>query len=422
MRPARPNRRFELALAIDRLVGPVLCALLVAIKGLRRVRPSIPPEEVSRVLLVKLWGMGSIVLSSALFPELKRRYPEARIDFLSLGENQALLDLYPEVDRQITLDLSRGILPFLFGTLGIIWRIRRERYDLLLDLEFFTRFSAILSFLAGARHSHGFSSKGSSRGLLHDTEVPFNTYRHVVVNFLTLLRGDPIDVPIRADAEEPGLLPRLGAPADADHSCQEKLAAQAAWRDDRPLVVVNPNAGDMALERRWPQDRIVEFLDGLAVRDYVNVVLTGSLSEREYVESLVRRLARPQSVMNLAGHLSIPELVSLLGAADVVVTNDSGPLHLAAAAGASSVALFGPETPALYAPLRIDDDQRHRVHYLQLPCSPCMFVHNNKVVACWFAQARCMAGIRAGDVVASVESILAASRSEAAPGLRAVDS
>jgi ADP-heptose:LPS heptosyltransferase len=81
-------------------------------------------------------------------------------------------------------------------------------------------------------------------------------------------------------------------------------------------------------------------------------------------------------------------------------------MHIAAATGAPTVALFGPETPTLYAPLRADGTQRHIVHYRRLACSPCMFVHDNKVLSCWFAQAKCMTGITPAEVLASVEELL----------------
>ena len=81
-------------------------------------------------------------------------------------------------------------------------------------------------------------------------------------------------------------------------------------------------------------------------------------------------------------------------------------MHIAAAAGARTVALFGPETPTLYAPLRADRGQQHIVHYKKLACSPCMFVHDNKVLSCWFAQAKCMSGITPAEVLASVEALL----------------
>jgi len=357
---------------------------------------------------VKLWGMGSIVLASPVLRELRARYPEARIDFLTLRENEAVLRFYAEVDRVHALDLGRGIPRFLASTLALLRALRRERFDLLLDLEFFTRFSASVSFLAGARRSHGFSAKGSWRGRLHDVEAPFNAYHHVALNFLSLLRSQPTEpLPVSEEDFRAGeSLPVLRAPEGAWASCLATLRADPAWRDERPLVVVNPNAGDMALERRWPAERVTDMIAELAEGESLNVVLVGAPAERDYVQSLANDGRLAGRVVCAAGRTSLEELVALLAHADVVVTNDSGPLHLACAAGASTVALFGPETPVLYGPLRARRGQRHAVHYRGLACSPCMFVHDNKVLSCWFAQARCMTDIAPRDVVASARELL----------------
>ena len=169
---------------------------------------------------------------------------------------------------------------------------------------------------------------------------------------------------------------------------------------------MNPNAGDMALERRWPTDHVRRVVEDLAARREVNIVLVGSSAERGHVESLVSESGLGSRVINLAGEIDIAELVALFAHAAIVLTNDSGPMHIAAATGASTVALFGPETPALYAPLRADRAQRHIIHYKRLACSPCMFVHDNKVLSCWFAQAKCMTGITPAEVLASVEALL----------------
>jgi lipopolysaccharide heptosyltransferase II len=424
MRVVRSNRLYAVALWVDRYVGSTLCALLLGAKKLfRGRREPLPAEDVRKVLLLKMWGMGSIVLVSPLFEAVRARHPGARVDFLSLAENRAIVEMYPGVDRAIAIDLRRGILGFLVATVRTIWAIRRERYDLLLDLEFFTRFSAIFSFLANPRRSHGFSAKGKWRGRLHDVEVPFNAYNHVALNFLDLLRGDPMDPVDAAAVSGPDSLPRLDAPGGAWESCRDLLARQCEWRAGQPIVVVNPNAGDMALERRWPREQVAELLRSLALREDLNVVVTGSPGEREYVESVVRAVGGGGRVVNLAGRIDVAQLVALLAHAAVVVTNDSGPLHIAAAAGASTVALFGPETPVLYGPLRSRDDQAHVVHYRKLACSPCMFVHDNKVLSCWFAQARCMTGIRASDVLASVDAVLAGSVGDSArpPQLRVID-
>jgi lipopolysaccharide heptosyltransferase II len=404
---SRPgSSRFKKALWIDKWLGPVLCTALLALKRRRRGTEA-APETLRKVLVLKLWGMGSIVLATPLLRELRARHPDAKIVFVTLAENASIVRRLPEIDASITNDLGRGIPHFLRETLAAIWRIRRERYDLLLDLEFFTRFSAIFSFLAHPRCSYGFSSKGSMRGQLHDAEVPFNTYHHVVLNFLSLLNGKPVEPLPEFDIDGPRVLPSLSADAATAAALDRRLAAMPGWREGRPLVAVNPNTGEMALERRWPEERVCDFLKGLCAAEDANVVLTGSPGEREFVASLVDATGLGVRLINLAGEIGIDELLALFNRCDVLVTNDSGPLHIAAAAGAPIVALFGPETPTLYGPLRSRPEQHHTLHYRRMACSPCMFVHDNKVLSCWFAQALCMRGIAAEDVLASVKQHLA---------------
>ncbi len=196
------------------------------------------------------------------------------------------------------------------------------------------------------------------------------------------------------------------------------LALDPAWSETEATVIVNPNAGDMALERRWPQEQVAELLKHLCAQRKVNVVVTGSKAECEYVESVVNASGAAQRIVNLAGRISVLEFVALLQHAALCVTNDSGPLHIASAAGTSTVALFGPETPILYGPLRSREEQRHAVHYSKLACSPCMFVHDNKVLSCWFAQAKCMTAITPSAVLASIDSAFAPTETAA---LRVID-
>jgi lipopolysaccharide heptosyltransferase II len=407
MRPARPNRRYQVALWIDRRIGPALCLALFALRSILRRSPPQVPDPIRKVLVLKMWGMGSIVLATPLLRALRQRHPEARIDLLTLGENRAIAGCVPEIDGVHVVDLSGGIPSFFAGTLGVLRKVRGERYDLLFDLEFLTRFSAIFSLLSGAQRSFGFSTKGDLRARLHDAVVPFNAYNHVALNFLALLGGRAVEPLPEFDAQGATSLPALAPGPAAERELQEILDGRPGYRPDRPLVVVNPNAGDMALERRWPEEHFVALLRSLCESRDVNVALIGSPGERDYVAGLARRTELGERLMDLTGTIDVPQLVALLGRADVAVTSDSGPLHVAAAAGTSTVALFGPETPTLYGPLRSRPEQRHLVHYRNLACSPCMFVHNNKVLSCWAAKALCMTGIEPSDVLASVDKLLA---------------
>ena len=98
------------------------------------------------------------------------------------------------------------------------------------------------------------------------------SYHHVALNFLTLLRDDPMNPIDTSPIEGDDALPPLRAPEAAWEACCERLGADPAWRASAPIVVVNPNAGDMALERRWPAERVAEFLVHLSARRDLNLV------------------------------------------------------------------------------------------------------------------------------------------------------
>jgi ADP-heptose:LPS heptosyltransferase len=181
-------------------------------------------------------------------------------------------------------------------------------------------------------------------------------------------------------------------------------ALLAALPGGRPYVVLNPNAGRLSLERRWPAASFAEIAGRLALEDGLPVALVGTASEREYTEGVVDAVAPAARglVSNLAGKLSIGELAALLAEAGVVISNDSGPMHLAAASGAATIGLFGPETPVMYAPL----GARARALYDPPVCSPCINVHDNKVANCIHGRPECLVNLTVDDVLAAARDAL----------------
>jgi ADP-heptose:LPS heptosyltransferase len=263
--------------------------------------------------------------------------------------------------------------------------LRRGRFDEVFDFEFFTRFSAVVSILTGARRTHGFASTRVWRGGLHTEVVPFNRYWHVARNFRVLAGGENGRNVVAGDLEPLGIEP-------ADERRVEELLAERGLRG--PLAVVNPNAGALSLERRWPAARFAELARQLAREDGVPVALVGSAPERPYTDGIAAAAADPR-VESLAGCLTTGELAALLRRADVVVSNDSGPMHLAAALGAPTVGLFGPETPVMYAPLGVTALALYRPP----ACSPCINVHENKVASCIFGEPQCLMNIAVDEVL-----------------------
>jgi ADP-heptose:LPS heptosyltransferase len=130
-------------------------------------------------------------------------------------------------------------------------------------------------------------------------------------------------------------------------------------------------------------------------------VWIGSASERDYTEG-VRELAGART-LNLAGRTTAGEFVALLAGAALVVSNDSGPMHVAAALGTPTLGLFGPETPQMYAPVGLAT----RVLYRPPPCSPCINVHDNKVASCVFGFPQCLVQIPVDEVLAAARALLA---------------
>lgn len=381
--------------AVDTRLGRALCQLLSLVAPARGADwPA--PENVREIALVKFWGMGSIVLMTPAIAELRRRYPQARLTFVTQAANRDVMRLLDGVDATLTLELGRGPGAFLRSLVALVAQVRRARFDLWIDAEFLTRFSALLTGVSGARTRVGFHAPEIDRGRLHDVQVPFNNYRHMIDNFCTLATGE------LAPPTEERPLQRIVAKAEALARVGDKLAARGL-RVGEPYVILNPNAGELALERRWSVERFAALADALAPEFAGKIVLVGAPAEVPYVARMREAIARPERVIDLSGETSLDELVALFAEARLLVSNDTGPLHLACAVGTPTIAIFGPETPTLFGPR----GPRHRVVYKGLACSPCLNIHNGRTVHCRFAITRCVTEISVDEVLAVVREQLA---------------
>lgn len=383
--------------AVDKLLGFAACALA---QPFRLARWLVRREgETREILVVKFWGIGSLQLLTPAVAVLRRRYPEARLTLLTLAENGEFargLGVYDEVK---TLDIhSRSWTTILTRLVTLVRGLRRAGFDQVYDFEFFTRFSALVSLLSSARELHGFRSPSVWRGGFHSRTVTFNRYWHVARNFRALAQGE--------DGTE--VLPRDVLPFRVDQATAGRLEerlVRAGWQRGQPYAVINPNAGRLSLERRWPQSSYAALVRRLIEEDDLTVVLIGAHGERAYTGEVAHQAQDRGSatetppVIDLSGALTQAELCSLLANATVVVSNDSGPMHLAAALGAPTVGLFGPETPVMYRPL----GATVRVLYEPPVCSPCINVHDNKVATCIHGRPECLVNI-------SVEAALEATR------------
>ncbi|MGH7492200.1 MAG: glycosyltransferase family 9 protein [bacterium] len=372
--------RIKIAKWLDEYVGRVL---IVLVRGLRlRKRGANQQASRARILVIKFWGMGSIILLEPALRSLRERFPHARIDFLTLAQNQDVFALLPHIDHVYVLEFGNDVR-FIMTTFSVLARLRLVNYDLIFDAEFFANFSALLARVAAPKTLVGFSRPLARKRELLDLAVPFHDEEHATQNFLRLILAAP-------STQESG----AGFSSLYKVSPRLRLAAPEHRRFVDTYVVINVNASPLALERRWPRENFVQLARWL-LREYeIELALIGNAAEREYTQHVAGAIDAPDRVRNRAGALNLRELAALMHDASLVISNDSGPLHLAAALHRPVVGFYGPETPKRFGPL--NDEQL--IFYLGLPCSPCMSVHNAKTVNCTNHR-RCMLQLSVAMVV-----------------------
>jgi ADP-heptose:LPS heptosyltransferase len=249
----------------------------------------------------------------------------------------------------------------------------------------------MLSVLSGARNRVGFY-RGSARfkkGIYTHLTV-FNpraaiasVYRQLHLCIGGRADSPPVYGPIRVRAED-------------DESLQKTLQEHGMVLDRR-FAVVNPNASDLLLERRWPTNKYVDLVTQLA-RKGTQVVLVGAKSETEYVQQIVGALPDDVRgrVLDTSGKLSLGALFALIKAAAVVVTNDTGPMHFSIALARPTVCLFGPVSPVHYGVHRSNVEMLYHAVY----CSPCAHELDEPPCA---GNNVCMQLITVSEVMAAVE-------------------
>jgi len=355
---------------IDDTVGMFICNVLgqiIRLKNifLRRTR-DIPYDKVRVIVCQKYFGMGSILHSIPLIRALRVRYPNARIIFLTLESQREVVELCGIADEVLTIRLdSFGVL--IKDALTRIFYLLRQGVDISVDLEFFSKFTLLVSLLTMARIRIGlYKNKIRPEGVITH-EIYYNPYKHISeIYFAYALSLGIMRRPEYFAAPLPSLKYTLSKP----------LFNKFALNHSSPLVIVNVNSSNLFKFRCWPADYFVRLLK-LFINDYPNChyILVGDDKDTDYVEAICRKVERPSQLINLAGKTSIRELFALIEIADLVITNDSGPLHIASLYQKNLVVFFGPETPLVYGPL----NENSLVFYSSdLYCSPCLSVYDSK--------------------------------------------
>src|ERR1700739_3969964 len=318
---------------IDRLVGVPLCASLTLVRRLTGGR--FVPERVElprNVLFVKLAEQGSTALAYPAISRAIQLVGRENVFFLVFEENRFILDAMGLIPPENGLTI-RHKQPFEHAgqDFTALIRIRRKRLDAAVDLEFFSRGSAILTFLSGARQRVGFYTffgDGPYRGDLMTHRLSYNPYLHTSQIFLLMVAALEQPVPRSGKLSVP--VPQIEKwvpdfePATGEQDEIRRLLQQETCSDGEPqIVLLNPNASDLLPLRKWPADWYVSLARRLldAVPE-IYIGLTGAPDEAGPIEAMVQEIGSPRC-FSLAGKTTLRQLLVLYTLSELLITNDS---------------------------------------------------------------------------------------------------
>jgi len=335
---------------------------------LRKSRPN--PESGSRplfILVIRLSAIGDVLLATPLLRMMKRARPDCRVDFLVKNAYVSLLESNQHVDRIFELDTRSGWK----GMLSLARTIRNERYDAVVDLQGNVR-SRFLSLFSGAPVRTRARMNRVKRFLL--VHLKRNFYGKTLPVPFRFLKAAPFPV------QDDGLGLDLSVPELIQSRIGRKLGKTGARQRGR--VAMAPGAGRFT--KQWPADRYAEVGNALAAKGY-DLILLGGKQDATACAAVVRGMRT--APLDLSGKLSLLETAAALRLCDLLITGDTGVMHLASALHTKTIALFGPTTRHFgFAPFRT----RAVVIEKTLDCRPCSY---HGTLRCPKKHFRCMLGI-----------------------------
>ncbi len=355
-----------------------------------------------KYLLINPFGIGDVLFSTPVAQAIRDADPSNTVSYWCNERVQELFAQDPNIDSLFALsrgDLKRIYAESAFEGIRRSWelffRIKKARFDVAVDFSLDHRYS-LVTLLAGIKKRVGFDYRGRGGFLTDRIRIDGYQGRHMAEYYLDLLKllGIPAPKNVRlrlyvsdtAHAKAQHILSRLNA-LDANVLIGIAGGAGASWGKDAGL-------------KQWPAVKFAQLADRIAKELNATVLLLGSESERS-IADVITRMTQARLV-DLVGKTSIKELAAIMSYLKVLVTNDGGPLHMAAALGVRTVSIFGPVDSRVYGPYPPGED--HIVIQRDLPCRPCY--QNFRMPVCK-QERECISSIETQEVFEAVRRLCA---------------
>ncbi|MFH1691405.1 MAG: lipopolysaccharide heptosyltransferase II [Candidatus Omnitrophota bacterium] len=311
----------------------VILALRLVLEGRGK---GLESDLYKRILVVRTDRIGDVLISTPVLKALRHFYPMSHIAMMVSPYTREIVDGNPFIDEVIVLDKD-GRHQGLLGTLKAVSVLKRKKFDLAIILHPTIRIH-LICFLADIKERIGYSHKASyfltkalphykQQGLKHESEYNFDLLRPLGITG----QQQELYMPIKQSSEE----------------FVDNLLHQAGIALSDRLIAVNPAAS--CISKRWPVARFADMVDRLTVSYHAKIVIVADAAHQDISGQLMRiTQCKP---IDLSGKLSLSQLASLFKRCALVISNDSGPVHLAVAVGTSVISIFGRNQPGL-GPLR----------------------------------------------------------------------
>ena len=318
----------------------------------RALKNSDPLPNINKILVIRVDGIGDLLNSTPAIALLRENYPSAEITVLARPLNAAVLIGNPDVDRILIFDRD-GEHSGILARLQFYRELRRERFQLAVAMQT-AMWSHLVAFLSGATYRLGRYQKRFRSTLTHAWRGKYRKGEtHEVDRNLELVRL------ICTGEGKRELIFELSS--DEIAAAEAQLASLGIGKDAF-LIGIHP--GGSSFDKRWPEKQYAEFADRLSRQYNATVLLLRGPEEAELVRNI--QAAMQSDAITYAPE-TIRELGAMLSYCDLVVCNDSGPMHLAAALAVPTVAIFGPTDHVAWHPL----SENAAIVRRDMPCWPC---------------------------------------------------
>lgn len=306
------------------------------------------------ILLIKLWGLGNLTVIWPLIYKIKEKTPDSFIYFLTFDLNRGFLEKNQAINKIIYFKFTKNIFRIMAQIVTVLINLRKQRIDLAINFETLNNASGLFSYLIKASVRIGINNKYEK--IFYNCWVENNPSLHISQIFLKLLK--PLGVDYHYNYYY----------FSGSKKVKNRVEAILEGLGIDKFICIHPGTSKNFEGKRWNPENFSELSTMLMRRYSLPLVFTGSRREESLIKGIIEEMPFEDKIYNLAGRLNIQEFIELLKKSFLFISNDTGPVHIAASLGVNTVVFYGPTSPVRYKPL----NENSLIFYRHLKCSPCI--------------------------------------------------